>query len=117
MYDCVKTVHPSVKAQHMMLFVVVSARHASLSCQHDQEHCTFVGPECVLVVVMMLQVSELTRWRQETAIGYIAGTDGKLHLAPGPQEKHIFDEQSRVVVIAESELGSTWSTKAQEGEM
>ena len=76
-----------------------------------------VGPECVLVVVMMLQVSELTRWRQETAIGYIAGTDGKLHLAPGPQEKHIFDEQSRVVVIAESELGSTWSTKAQEGEM
>ena len=59
---------------------------------------------------MMLQVSELTRWRQETAIGYIAGTDGKLHLAPGPQEKHIFDEQSRVVVIAESELGSSWST-------
>lgn len=48
--------------------------------------------------------------REETAIGYIAGSDGKLHLAPGPQEKHIFDEQSRVVVIAESELGDTWST-------
>ena len=63
----------------------------------------------MLLVVMMRQVSELTRWRQETAIGYIAGTDGKLHLAPGPQEKHIFDEQSRVVVIAESELGVTWS--------
>lgn len=59
---------------------------------------------------MVLQLSELTRMREETAIGYIAGSDGKLHLAPGPQEKHIFDEQSRVVVIAESELGDTWST-------
>ncbi|KAL3142871.1 hypothetical protein ABBQ38_003160 [Trebouxia sp. C0009 RCD-2024] len=49
------------------------------------------------------QLSELTRWQQETAIGYIAGTDGRLHLAPDPQEKHIFDEHSRVVVIAESE--------------
>ncbi|KAL3151949.1 hypothetical protein ABBQ32_001075 [Trebouxia sp. C0010 RCD-2024] len=49
------------------------------------------------------QLSELTRWQHETAIGYIAGTDGRLHLAPDPQEKHIFDEHSRVVVIAESE--------------
>ena len=50
-----------------------------------------------------MQVSEVTRWQQETAIGYIAGNDGKLHLAPSPEEKHIFDEHSRVVVIAESE--------------
>lgn len=55
------------------------------------------------LVVNVLQLSELTRWQQETAIGYIAGTDGRLHLAPDPQEKHIFDEHSRVVVIAESE--------------
>jgi len=50
-----------------------------------------------------LQVSEVTRWQQETAIGYIAGDDGKLHLAPGPDERHIFDEHARVVVIAESD--------------
>ncbi|DBB16525.1 TPA: hypothetical protein ACH3X3_014790 [Trebouxia sp. C0006] len=48
-------------------------------------------------------VSEVTRWQQETAIGYIAGDDGKLHLAPGPDERHIFDEHARVVVIAESD--------------
>lgn len=45
----------------------------------------------------------MTRWQQETAIGCIAGDDGKLHLAPGPDEKHIFDEHARVVVIAESD--------------
>lgn len=48
-------------------------------------------------------VSEVTRWQKETAIGYINGDDGKLHLAPGPEERHIFDEHSRVVVIAESD--------------
>ena len=50
-----------------------------------------------------LQVSEVTRYQKETAIGYIGGDDGKLCLAPGPQDQHIFDEHSRVVVIAESE--------------
>lgn len=45
----------------------------------------------------------MTRWQQETAIGYITGDDGKLYLAPGPKERHIFDEHSRVVVIAESD--------------
>ena len=48
----------------------------------------------------MTQVSEVTRYQQETAIGYISGADGRLHLAPGAQDKHIFDEHSRVVVIA-----------------
>jgi len=56
-----------------------------------------------LAVLCLLQVSEVTRFQQETAIGYISGDDGKLHLAPGPQERHIFYEHSRVVVIAESD--------------
>lgn len=50
------------------------------------------------------RVSEATRYQRETAIGYIAGNDGKLCLAPGPQHRHIFDEHSRVVVIAESDI-------------
>lgn len=47
-----------------------------------------------------MQVAELTRYQGETAIGYIAGNDAAMRLAPGSQDKHIFDEHSRVVVIA-----------------
>ena len=46
-----------------------------------------------------MQVAELTRLQGETAIGYIAG-DAVMHLAPGSQDEHVFEEHSRVVVIA-----------------
>lgn len=48
----------------------------------------------------VMQVAELVRLQGETAIGYIAGGDAVMHLAPGSQDKHIFDEHARVVVIA-----------------
>ena len=60
--------------------------------------------QMLLPEIFASQVSEATRCQRETAIGYIAGNDGKLCLAPGPQHQHIFDEHSRVVVIAESDI-------------
>lgn len=46
-----------------------------------------------------MQVAELTRSQGETAIGYIAG-DARMHLAPGSLDEHVFEEHSRVVLIA-----------------
>ncbi len=48
----------------------------------------------------LLQVEEMARLDGETAIGYIESKEGTLHLAPRSTDQHLFDEHSRVVVIA-----------------
>eukprot|EP00891_Asterochloris_glomerata_P002795 jgi/Astpho2/2795/fgenesh1_pg.00050_%23_80_t len=50
--------------------------------------------------VSFSQVEEMARLDGETAIGYIESKEGTLHLAPRSTDQHLFDEHSRVVVIA-----------------
>ena len=52
------------------------------------------------LVDALLQVEEMARLDGETAIGYIESKEGTLHLAPRSTDQHLFDEHSRVVVIA-----------------
>ena len=63
-------------------------------------HLVACADSCFTLLDALLQVEEMARLDGETAIGYIESNEGTLHLAPRSTDQHLFDEHSRVVVIA-----------------